>query len=113
VLASSVQALEIASQLTVSGWHNKLFSILLGRGQEKYKEFWSFSCDNNQVFKVWLGWVLGIQTSLSLILFQYEECDIERMKLSRVFFVSNKAIRKVRRLGGENDQFWHIRASNA
>jgi hypothetical protein len=98
VLVSSAQALEIASQLTVSGWHNKLYSILLGGG--KYKEFLSFSCDNrsghnNNVLNLNLSWflglqgltwtVFGIQTSLSLILFQYEECDIERMKLSRVF----------------------------
>jgi hypothetical protein len=39
VLASGVQALEIVSQLTVSGWHNKLFSILLGG--ENIKSFWA------------------------------------------------------------------------
>ncbi len=68
VLASGVQALEITSQLTVSCWHNKLFSILLGAGGggEKYKEFWNFSCDNrpgrnNNVLKLNLSWCLGFQ----------------------------------------------------
>jgi len=40
VLASGAQALEIRSQLTVSGWHNKLFSILLGEGVG-IKSFWA------------------------------------------------------------------------
>jgi hypothetical protein len=39
VLASGLQALEIASQLTVSGWHNKLLSILLGWGGRSIKSF--------------------------------------------------------------------------
>jgi len=65
VLASGVQALEIASQITVSGWHNKLFSILLVGGGG-YIEFLSFSCDNrpghnNNVLKLNLSWCLGFQ----------------------------------------------------
>jgi hypothetical protein len=39
VLASGLQALEIASELTGSGWHNKLLSILLGWGGRSIKSF--------------------------------------------------------------------------
>jgi hypothetical protein len=39
VLASGVQALEIASQLSVSGWHNKLFR---GGGRDSIKSFGVF-----------------------------------------------------------------------
>jgi hypothetical protein len=65
VLASGVQALEIASQITVSGWHNKHFSILLVGGGG-YKEFLSVSCDNrpwhnNNVLNLNLSWCLGFQ----------------------------------------------------
>ncbi len=35
------------------------------------------------------------------------------VKSTKVFTLYIKTIRKVERSGGENDQFWHNRASNA
>jgi hypothetical protein len=80
MLASGVQALQIASQLTISGWqqltllhtiHGKNMGAGGGGGGE-YKDLLSFSCDNrpvqnNNVLKLNLSWCLGFPDSNFII----------------------------------------------
>ncbi len=74
VLATGVQALEIASQLTISGWQQLtlLYTIHGKIGGGKYKDFPSFSCDNrpvhnNNVLKLNPSWCLGFPDSNFII----------------------------------------------